>query len=184
MPNPIPWELINSLATWLSAIGTLAAVVTSLYLARRDARIDLMINAGLRMLVLGGKVQASDFIYINLTNLGRRGARVTQLYWKTGILWKKIYVWIPQQNDFSARIPVKLSDGDEAIFLSTLADFESSFSEIANDVFSGWFGGLKARFIRVGVCTSSGDKFEKRLEKNLRQYFLKIAKAQSGYPMK
>jgi len=176
MPNQISWELINSLATWLSAIGTLAAVVTSLYLARRDAKIDLMINAGIRMLVLGGKVQASDFVYLNITNLGRRGATITQLYWKTGIIWKKTYVWIAQQNDLSARIPVKLSDGDEAIFMSTLIDIESSLSKIANDALSGWFGGLKARFIRVGVCTSTGDQFEKRLEKNLRQYFLKITK--------
>ena len=172
MLSQISWELINSLATWLSAIGTLAAVVTSLYLARRDAKIDLIINAGIRSLVLGGKVQATDYIYLNITNRGRRGARVTQLYWKTGFLWKRTYIWIPQQNDLSARIPVKLSDGDEAIFMSSLIDFESSLSEIANNALSGWFSGLKSRFIRVGVCTSSDDQFEKRLEKKLRQYFL------------
>ena len=33
------WQFINSFSSWLSAIGTVAAVIVALYLARRDKRI-------------------------------------------------------------------------------------------------------------------------------------------------
>lgn len=48
------WKFINTFAPWLSALGTIAAVVVSLYLARRDKSIRLEVSAGHRLLATPG----------------------------------------------------------------------------------------------------------------------------------
>ena len=48
------WEFINSFSPWLSAFGTIAAVVIALYLARVDKRVRLEVSAGIRLMVTPG----------------------------------------------------------------------------------------------------------------------------------
>jgi hypothetical protein len=48
------WQVINTFAPWLSAIGTVSAVIASLYLATRDRRISLKISAGHKLLFQAG----------------------------------------------------------------------------------------------------------------------------------
>ncbi len=76
------WSFINSFAPWLSAVGTIAAVITSLYLARKDARINLKVSAGVRMLFVEGKGPGggSRFVSLDVTNAGRRVATINSLY--------------------------------------------------------------------------------------------------------
>lgn len=45
------WKFVNSFAPWLSAIGTLSAVIVAIYLARRDKFVRLKCAAGIRMLI-------------------------------------------------------------------------------------------------------------------------------------
>ena len=43
------WRFINTFAPWLSALGTITAVLVALYLARMDRRIQLEVSAGHRI---------------------------------------------------------------------------------------------------------------------------------------
>ena len=172
------WRFINSFAPWLAAIGTMAAFITALYLARKKARIQLKVIALIRYVVIAGTDlgPGPNYLSVEVSNVGRRAATVTQIYWKTGIFRKKKYVWLVPSNPQSANIPVKLNDGDQATFRDLLTRFKDSHKNIAKEDLSGWASGLKARFLRVGVGTSTGDTFESRVHKSLRTRFLEMAK--------
>jgi hypothetical protein len=90
MPTKADWTFINTFAGWLSAVGTLLAVVVSLYLAMRDFRIRLRVNVGIRKLFVGAGTHnvedAPDFIIISVANVGRRPAKVTGLFWKKPVV--------------------------------------------------------------------------------------------------
>ena len=166
------WRFVNSFAPWLSAIGTIAAVVTSLYLARKDTRIDLRVTAGVQVIVIEGARagQGVEVVSLDVTNFGRRAATVNSLYWKTGILRRKKYVWIPPRNLFSTRVfPVKLTDGEQATFNSPISEFEANLDQRAKVALSGRASRLKAHCVGVGVGTSTGEHFESRVEKGLRE---------------
>lgn len=172
------WRFINSFAPWLAAVGTIAAVITSLYLARKDFRIDIRLRAGVRTLaVMGdGPGHGTEWVSLFVTNAGRRVATVSQLYWKTGVFRKQMYVWIAPRNPYSSTVPVKLSDGEQATYMLPIREFEKNMHLRAKDAVSGLASRLKVHFIRVGVCTSTGEGFEARIEKSLRDLFVRMAK--------
>ncbi|MFQ5852936.1 MAG: hypothetical protein ACE5JU_20440 [Candidatus Binatia bacterium] len=172
------WKFINSFAPWLAAIGTVAAVITALYLARKDARIQLKVRALIRFVAIVGTDlgPGPDYVSVEVSNVGRRVATVTYIYWKTGIFRKKNYVWLVPQNPYSANIPVKLHDGEQATFMDLMTQFERGIKKFAEEDLSGWASGLKGRFVRVGVGTSTGDRFEALVDKSLRARFLEMAR--------
>ena len=171
------WRFINSFAPWLAAIGTVVAVITALYLARKEARIQLKVRALIRYVVIAGTDlgPGPNYLSVEVSNVGQRTATVTHIYWKTGIFRKKNYVWLIPP-DSPSNVPVKLNDGEQATFMDLLTKFESFNEKIAKEDLSGWASGLKARFVRVCVGISTGDTFESRLDKSLRTHILEMAK--------
>src|SRR5215213_9868069 len=70
------WGVIG---TWFSGIGSMLAVIVSLYLARRQDRVNLTVSAGIRQLVTPGERGAPPkFVAIRVVNRGYR--RVTVSY--------------------------------------------------------------------------------------------------------
>ena len=84
------FQILNTLGTWLAGIGTLSAVIVSLYLARRGSKIKLKINAGHRILV-GSTMEGKypDYCSIRIVNTGFRQANLTELGWKVGLIKKE-----------------------------------------------------------------------------------------------
>lgn len=165
------WEFINTFASWFAALGTFLAVVTSLYLARRDMVIRLAVNAGIRKIVLSGQpiVSGQDVVSINVTNVGRRGASVTGIFWKAGILRPDFFEQVPPA---SIQLPVKLSDGDEVVFRFPMQQFEQGVLAIIERLAARPFPTLQARSIKAGVYTSAGGPFMTTIEHRLKQWFV------------
>lgn len=176
MPDRETWEFINTFAPWLAALGTFAAVVTSLYLAlKRD--IDVKVTAGLRTLIMEGEHPGprQDYVSVEISNRSPRPITITAVVWKTGIFRKNTFFWVVPRNTLSNTIPVKLGDGEQARFISPLNEWEPNFNNVAETI-SGWLSELNSRFIRIGVTTSTGDLFENRVEESLRAHILKMAR--------
>ncbi len=171
--DKVIWEFVNTFAPWLAAIGTLAAVVTSLYLAMRDRRIRLNVGAGVRKIATMGQTvdQGADVISIYVTNIGYRSATVTGLFWKCGVFKKTIFEIIPGNDFHSSTLPVKLVDGEEAsyripqnLFLETnIKTFERRISRK--------YLKLRLKFMKIGVYTSIGKTFQFRIEEGLQDWF-------------
>ena len=176
MPDQETWQFINSFAPWLAAVGTIAAVITSLYLAHRRERIKVKVRATLQVLLVqgGGPGHGTEYVGFDVTNVGGRTVTITHLFWKTGILKKRQYAWIPPQNPLSGQLPAKLEDGDRVSFMLEMNTFDSYNESYMKNDLSGWGGRLKVRFIRAGVLTSTNDRFESRVGDGLRDHFLKL----------
>lgn len=113
------WQFINTFAPWLSAIGTLSAVVISLYLATKDRRITLKVDASLKTLIQTG-VRSQDFATISVVNVGRREATITGIGWKIGFIRKTNLFQVPGAPLYSAQLPSKLHDGESASYFMSV----------------------------------------------------------------
>ncbi|EHU1901150.1 TPA: hypothetical protein ACIFB9_000570 [Acinetobacter baumannii] len=65
------WSMIG---TWLASIGTLGAVITSLYLARKSEKVNLLVTSNLIFLFSAnhGYNDGDHYIHIEITNNGNR----------------------------------------------------------------------------------------------------------------
>jgi hypothetical protein len=167
------WTFINSFAGWLSALGTIAAVITALYLSRKEHRVNLEVSAGVRIF-FGQGVPQQKYLYVEVVNIARRPATVTTVCWTAGPFRKQQYWWDVPQNRFSSVLPVTLVDGETARWMMPLEELPANFAEIAGAELSGLSRRMRVRSVKVTVSTSTGEDFHSRLGKDLREKFLKI----------
>jgi hypothetical protein len=191
------WRFINTFAPWFSAVGTLTAVAISLYLARRSDLQKLEMRVGLRNVgVIPGHLlkdkpytfflrpnvisnQPPDLLVVSVTNVGRRTARLTHIYWQAGRGTN--FLWTPMRNDYSFDFPPKepLADGEQAFYSWPLAGhggLNRNFRQSFDATFDGWKGAWRLWRLRLCVATSTGDVFRQKPEKELLQLFKKLAK--------
>lgn len=169
------WEFINTFAAWPAALATTAAVVTSLYLARKADRIRLELSVGVWR-IAGGPDNGRDFVLVTVTNLARRQAMLSHLYWKCQPWKRGAVVWIAPQNPYSSPFPASLSDGQSATYASPLEEFERNFSAYAKAEFSGRLGWLKLQFACFCMATSTGHTFRTRFKKELRDTLARMVR--------
>jgi hypothetical protein len=114
------WDFINSFANWISAFGTVGAVVVSLWLALRPERISLSIWAGIKVVVVPGvKAPPVRYVTVSAVNRGKRIAKVTSIGWvyggKRGKNRRSLLQMPGDQRDgMSSALPVLLEDGQQA----------------------------------------------------------------------
>lgn len=115
------WDLINSFSNWLSAIGTIAAVIVSLWLASRAWRLQAKVSVGHRIIIqTGARGEYPEIMVFQIVNTGERPIRVKSIGWRTGIFrWKR---FAPQMHDQqqSSPLPIELSHGQEASWIVPL----------------------------------------------------------------
>lgn len=171
------WQFVNTFAPWLSAFGTIAAVVTALYLARRADKIRLQLRVGIRMVAVrgGGEDHGKEYVWVSITNLGRRKAHITHMFWKP-VPWRKSgLIWIAPENQYSSKFPTTIDDGESANYVLPVEEFKERFKERAQDFFAGFAGSIRLRTLRFCVSTSTGDTYYQRPEAELRALLGEIA---------
>ena len=164
------WKFINTFAPWFSALGTLLAVSTSLYLATRDRSIRIKVSAGRRLRFYGGP-QGINVITIYVVNKGHRNATITGLYWRYAFNKKITFEQAPPVPNLST-LPIKLEDGDEATYAFPEDEFSKEIKHFSLVMPPSKILWLKAKFIKVGVYTSTGLKFESSIEPALQKFFI------------
>jgi len=172
------WQYINAAASWFSALATFAAVLVSLYLARKNDRIALDLRAGIRKVVNrpGGRYvllrlsvnigdsylpqEPSQIVWIGITNLGRRTVTITDVVLRP-ITWRKRgFPLIPAPSSHSFDLPTTLEDGKSATYGWLLSEFVAKeMTEKFRAEFKGFIGAIKLRWCGVCVGTSTGDMF-------------------------
>lgn len=171
------FQILNTVGTWLAGIGTLSAVIVSLYLARRDSKVKLKVCAGHRVLVTPGQKATPDYCSIRVTNVGFRPATITGIGWKVGLLKKKYGIQTVHGHPASSNLPVKLDYGDEASYLIGFfgnGTYPNWIDEFPKDFLSN-HPRLSAWTIKVQAFTSVGKVFDAKIEKGLRQRLLSAA---------
>jgi hypothetical protein len=161
------WQFINSFAPWLSALGTISAVVTSLYLATKTRRLHLNVTASLNTLVQTD-MPSRHYVTISAVNLGAREVTITGIGWSLPFKRTKLFQ-IPGAPQYSSKLPIRLRDGESAnFFVSTkpgLGD-EDWIPGVKN--YLGRAPRIKVSFLRAQVHTSTGKTFYARPDRHIR----------------
>lgn len=161
------WELYNSFSNWLSAIGTLAAVIVSLHLARRTGRPRATVSVGHRLVITPGeKGKPPEVVVFRIVNTGDRTIRITNIGWCVGIRKKRNALQMYDQSQ-SSPLPVELAHGQEASWVVPLdAREEGWLRSFANKMMKPnlW---VSCATIKAQFHTSVGEVFTTRPERSL-----------------
>ena len=111
------WDLYNSFSSWIAAFATLAAVLVSLYLARRSARPTASVTAGTYIdFTVGGPDKGRKVIQLKIVNTGDRPIRIINIGWRVGIFRKRFATQKFLVLE-SSPLPVDLTHGQEAFWV-------------------------------------------------------------------
>lgn len=77
-------QLWGVIGTWVAGIGTVAAVITSLWFAMHLNSIKLEGSASHRIAVTPGSKETPDYCFIHVVNIGLRPAKITNVSWHVG----------------------------------------------------------------------------------------------------
>lgn len=165
MPDDQTFRLLELIGIWLASIGTVGAVIVSLWLARRGDSIRLELSATHVLMITPGESATPEFLSIRVTNIGRRPARIEGIGWRSGLFRQGPYksVHAIQKTDGwpgNSAVPSELRDGDVASFLiPAIRDGRSWYYEYMNVFTPTW---IHRRTLRVLVWTSTGKMFRAR----------------------
>jgi|GEM_PF-2115341 len=105
------WSMVG---TWLASIGTIAAVITSLYLARKNDKVNLIITSNLIFLVGYIREYNDDdhYVCIDVTNKGNKPVTIQNIAWK--ISKKKSFIVPLNPNPITDTLPKMINYGETA----------------------------------------------------------------------
>jgi len=169
------WEFINTFAPWLAAVATFAAVIVSLYLARRQD-IHLRVTVGIWK-VAGGPRPDEELVMVDVVNASQRPVRLEKLFWKP-VPWSKAgLLWIAPKNAYSSSLPTTIGESLHVTYASPLGEFKTALTGHARKEFSGLRGWYRVRFLRFCVMTTTGQTFKAKPTKELRSLLRGMAKS-------
>jgi hypothetical protein len=70
--------------TWVAGLGSFAAAGVALYLSRRNEKLRLRVEAGLRLIDTPGHESLERCVGIQVTNLGDRPVTINSVGWAIG----------------------------------------------------------------------------------------------------
>ena len=107
-------QIAIAVGTWLASIATFSAVVVALYLARRDERVRLKVDADLMSRIEASGAVQNGCLLIRITNLSVRPVTIVLIGWCIGKGKKNKHGIQRFGNPESSEIPAKLEHGETA----------------------------------------------------------------------
>ena len=108
------WAFINSFAAWFAAIGTIGAVIVSLYLANRRQKARAKVHVGSRIMVeQDAKGPYPEYLMFKIANSGDMPITINQIGWKVGLFKKRAAIQLVDET-LSSKLPIELKHGQEA----------------------------------------------------------------------
>lgn len=168
------WEVVG---VWFTGLATLAAVLVSLVLARREG-IRIRVSAGHRLAVgFGEHPPWPQLLVITVRNVGSRRAIVEGVGWRRRP-WRKLHgyqVFAPTMGYPSP--PAAIEPGDSRSFALPLSDGEMQWGEHFVRDFVGRWPRIGVHLIRVQAWTPTGTRCSSFLEPSLKEWLVEKANA-------
>jgi hypothetical protein len=172
---------LNVLLNSITAIGTLGAVIVSLWLARQDRRIYLDAFAdrftGINPEKLDNSVPA-DVLKISITNTGIRHVTIISVCWELGFLNKIRAIQLyDMSHPFNTRLPKVIDDGETINILLPWKLFcEVTLPNLIGSIKSKIFW-KHPYFFKLLIYTSiSRRPYKVPVGKGIRQEFMNLMK--------
>lgn len=125
-------EVWNTVGAWVAGLGTLAAVVTSLYLARHSESIRLKVWADVYHTYLGDGTPPEKSIIISVVNQGDRPVNIDTVGWAIGKGKRRRYCIQTVSGRSTQHYPMELGRRKRASFAISLVDTPDWATEFSN----------------------------------------------------
>lgn len=168
-------QVWNAIGTWVAGIATFAAVLVSLYLARRGDRIRLKLFAGLRLVIRGDGSPPEEHLNIGVTNLGDRSVTVNTVGWAVGKRKQRRYCIQTVSGPWTAKYPIELAHGKSANFMVSFIHTPTWLPEFANEFLKS-LSDKEIDTLVVQAHTSVGQTIEAKPENDLIERLKKARK--------
>lgn len=167
------YDLLMLAANWFAAIGTVGAVIASLYFSKRDYRRHLNITATDMHLFHDGKNEASEnnlYVIVSATNDGRRPITLEHIIWSIGFLKKRYAIQLHDyKSNISSQFPVVINDGEAVRYPLPISAFKENNMENIRSHIKRW-PSLTILSLRVGFKSSTGKLHWGKPSKSLKQW--------------
>ena len=148
-------QLWGTIGTWLASLGTIAAVFSALWLARRTERVRLRVYVGLRHRIDGIGSQTEECLSAMVTNLGERPVYVVGWGWKIGKGTRKRHLEMsPPTLSSPDQFPRLIEHGGTARFMVSFAEHPDWINEFRQALDS--VSDKRLRSLRAKIYTSVG----------------------------
>lgn len=168
--DPIKLQLWNVIGTWIASIGTVSAVIVSLWLSYTKGKLNLQVQAGHRLVVTPGIENMPEYCSIRVVNAGDKPANITHVGWETGWFKNKGYFHQMFGTPGFDEVPKLIYEGQVANFMVPLRldnDEEDWIVKFPKSL-AGEKGNIRRiKGVRLVVTTSVGQIFKVRPEKGL-----------------
>jgi hypothetical protein len=173
---------LGRVTDWLTAIGTIGAVWAALHLANRDNTLRLRAFATVGLIVGGPNpastvAEAPRYVWIHVTNAGRRTAYLTNIGWRSGAVRQGV-PWVGYRHFVQSylpgsgpQLPLKLEDGQTAQWWLPLDEWMDNNSASMSKS-PAW---LHMRTTCLQVFTSAGPTLTVKIGSSLRDKMTAVA---------
>jgi hypothetical protein len=161
-----------AIGTWVS--GTIAAVSAALYLAKRVEKIQLKVNVGLRVVVIGDGSPLQRHLGISVTNLGERPVTINTVGWAVGKGKQRRFAIQTVSGPHTNQFPMELAHGKTANFMVSFAVTKDWAKQFA-DGFIRDLSDKRLKTLVAQIHTSVGRTVEVHPEKELLEQLKKAS---------
>ena len=162
------WAFINTFAPWVSAVGTLLAVIVSLYISYSTRKISLKIYSDIY--IYNEYEKDEEYIGIYVINTGYRTVflnSTTCISFQVGLLKKRNIVigWKHIDNAKSSNFPYRLGENETAyLFIKINNDDGDWLENFKKKMLKGYF----LFSLRIIVYPNVGKPFKVKIGKNIK----------------
>ena len=169
------WKFINSFAPWLSAIGSISAVITALYFSYSNRKILLKISADIFEFSENEKFE--EYVCIQILNTGFKSTLLHSFGWQTGIFRKRIIMTGRNNIDHnkSSIFSCKLAEGEMAqIAIKINQEKHKNYLQMFFNDFLRKSPKMNLYSLKVVAYPSIGPPFKSKIGKTLRDKYKQI----------
>lgn len=173
------WEIAG---TWVAGLGSVAAVIVALRLATWDQKVHLRVTANIG-LMLGspGADPHQRYIWVSVTNIGRRTATLNNICLRCGLPWSRS-PFLPARHavllfdpSLSTPTPVTLRDGESASYFVKIE--QATYHTLLEKPF-----GVSSRLMTFFASDALGNQFHVKPSKDLRKHMQESAEKATPAP--
>lgn len=154
----VDWAFWSTIGTWLSGIATVAAVITSLYLALKNPKIGGRVRLG-RMFF---EVDDKPVVVITVVNKSLHSIRIKAIFWVVG---GENEIQQMFRNQASDPLPIRLEHGDEANYRIIINDDDSWLKRIAKRLLDE---NASVEKMQCVVALSTGERYRLKIDKRFK----------------
>lgn len=159
------WNIINGLANWFSAIGTISAVIVSLWLASSAGKRKGNLSVDMGLIVRPGYRNGPTIISFTLVNSGDRPFRVSAIGWFTGKGKNRKNFFQLHDTPISSELPAIIQPGDSASWRFDVTD-GAWYARWREALGQSWRKDVKG--MHAIVTTATGETFICKMDKGMK----------------